>query len=52
MARADRSCARLAAGQGEPFEKIMAAIASNAREQQGNGQVILVLERPRAAEVS
>ena len=33
--------------QGEPFEKVMAAIGSNAREQQGNGQVVLVLERPK-----
>ena len=29
------------------FEKVMAAIGSNAREQQGNGQVVLVLERPK-----
>ena len=36
--------------QDEPFEKIMAALASNAREQQGNGQVILLLERPAADE--
>ena len=30
---------------GEPFEKTMAAIGSNAQAQQGNGQVVLVLER-------
>ena len=35
--------------QGQPFETVMAAIASNAREQQGNGQVILLIERPAAA---
>ena len=35
--------------QGEPFEKVMAAIGSNAREQRGNGQVVLVLERPAGA---
>ena len=34
--------------QGQPFETVMAAIASNAREQQGNGQVILLIERPAA----
>ena len=39
----------LFATQDEPFEKVMAAIASNAREQQGNGQVVLVLERPGMA---
>ena len=39
----------LFATQDEPFEKVMAAIASNAREQQGNGQVVLVLERPGVA---
>jgi hypothetical protein len=38
----------LMATEGEPFERVMAAIASNAREQQGNGQVVLVLERPHA----
>ena len=32
--------------QNEPFEKVMAALGSNAREQQGNGQVVLMLERP------
>jgi hypothetical protein len=35
--------------QGEPFEKVMAAIASNSREQQGNGQAVLFIERARAA---
>jgi hypothetical protein len=31
---------------GEPVEKVMAAIGSNARAQQGNGQIVLLLERP------
>jgi len=31
--------------EGEPFEKTMAAIGSNSQAQQGNGQVVLVLER-------
>lgn len=35
--------------QGEPFETVMAALASNAREQRGNGQVVVLLERPTAA---
>ena len=39
----------LFAAQDEPFEKVMAAIASNMREQQGNGQVVLLLERPSDA---
>ena len=30
----------------EPFEAVMGGIASNARERQGNGQLVLVLERP------
>ena len=30
-----------------PFEQLMAALGSNAREAQGNGQIILLLERPR-----
>ena len=33
----------------EPFEKVMAALGSNSREQQGNGQVVLLIERPAAA---
>ena len=32
-----------------PFEQVMAALGSNAREAQGNGQVILLLERGAAA---
>ena len=31
--------------EDEPFEKTMAAIGSNSQAQQGNGQVVLVLER-------
>ena len=31
--------------QGEPFEKLMAAIGSNSRVQQGNDQCILLVER-------
>jgi len=30
---------------GEPFEKVMAAISSNSVQQQGNGELVLVLER-------
>jgi len=40
----------LFSAQGQPFEQVMAAIASNAREQRGNGQVVLVLERPGESE--
>lgn len=31
--------------QGEPFDKVSAAIVSNSRDAKGNGQVIFVLER-------
>ena len=34
---------------GQPFETVMAAIGSNSVQQQGNGQVILLLERPNDA---
>ncbi|KAL3925349.1 MAG: hypothetical protein SGPRY_003668 [Prymnesium sp.] len=30
---------------GQPFETVLAAISSNSREQQGNGQIVLLLER-------
>eukprot|EP00967_Tisochrysis_lutea_P004723 scaffold5558_cov30-Tisochrysis_lutea.AAC.1 len=30
---------------GVPFEQVLAAISSNSREMQGNGQVVLMLER-------
>jgi len=30
---------------GAPFDQILAAISSNSRERQGNGQVVLMLER-------
>ena len=30
---------------GAPFETVLAAISSNSREQQGNGQIVLLLER-------
>jgi len=30
---------------GEPFETVLAAISSNSREQQGNGQIVLLVER-------
>lgn len=30
----------------EPFETVMAALGSNSQQQQGNGQIILFLERP------
>mmetsp|Transcript_66223 Transcript_66223/g.181556 ORF Transcript_66223/g.181556 Transcript_66223/m.181556 type:complete len:238 (+) Transcript_66223:88-801(+) len=29
----------------QPFETVLAAISSNSREQQGNGQIVLLLER-------
>ena len=34
---------------GESFETVMAALGSNSEAQQGNGQVILFLERARAS---
>lgn len=37
---------------GQPFDAVLAAITSNSREQQGNGQVILLLERAHADEVA
>ena len=45
--------------KGEPFEKVMAAVTSNSAQMQGNGQIVLILERssnvaptPAAQEVS
>lgn len=37
---------------GQPFDAVLAAITSNSRAQQGNGQVILLLERAHADEVA
>ena len=36
----------LVAADGKPLEYVLSALASNSPEQQGNGQVILLLERP------
>ena len=35
-----------------PFEQLMAALASNAKEGSGNGQVVLLLERREDSEGS
>lgn len=39
----------LFATDGQPFDVVLAAISSNSREQQGNGQAVLLLERPPAS---
>lgn len=33
----------------QPFEQVMAAIASNSQQERGNGQIVLMIERPAAA---
>ena len=34
--------------KGQPFEQVMAAIGSNSRDERGNGQIVLLVERPAA----
>ena len=35
----------------QPFETIMQAIASNSRNERGNGQIVLLIERPQSRDV-
>lgn len=30
----------------QPFEQVMAAIGSNSRDERGNGQIVMLVERP------